>query len=124
MMHQHVMSGPCDTLRRVADVNLSKALYSLQHWPVSPERALFTELRARVLLEHGRLMYVFGDSLQARDYYNQARDLTGLVAELSGVHGKRTRFQGTRVTRVTPSVILSLAQSSPPRSSSCSRPLK
>lgn len=88
------MSGPCDTLRRVSDVNLSKAEYMLQHWPVSPERALFTELRARLFLEHGRLMYIFGDTTKAREYYDQARDLTGLVAELSGVHGKRTRFQG------------------------------
>ena len=99
-MQQHVMSGPCDSLRRVSDVNLSKAEYMLQHWPVSPDRSLFTELRARLFLEHGRLMYMFGDTTKARDYYNQARDLTGLVFELSGVHGKRTRFQGKSVTRV------------------------
>lgn len=92
------MSGPCDTLRRAADVSLSKAEYTLQHWPVSPERALFTELRARLFLERGRLMYIVGDTTRAREYYDRARDLTGLVAELSGVHGKRTRFQGECLT--------------------------
>jgi tetratricopeptide (TPR) repeat protein len=51
------------------------------------------QLRATLLLEYGLACYHFNQSERGKELFMQAMSMSGLSVELTGVQGKRTKFQ-------------------------------
>jgi len=84
--HQRVLMGPTETLRKAAVSGYEKAVFS---YPVESDR----EIASMIQLEYGILYHHYTDSFRARQHFLQAQEITGLVTQLSGAMGRRTKFQ-------------------------------
>ena len=51
------------------------------------------ELHCRILLEHGLMLHYYGNDVQAMQLFKQAQDASQLQWDVTGVLGKRTKFQ-------------------------------
>lgn len=83
------MSGPSEYIRNNALSFFSKAFFVYEDNP-------------RLLLEQGFLYHFYWDSTTAKDYFVKAKDSNNLYLKLSGILGRRTKFQ----TFDTPQLVL------------------
>ena len=93
---QGVLSGPSETLRNFANAQFQKSMFAYSSRP-------------EILLEFGLVYHHYRDSQRAREYFLKAKSAAKLYSELSGIMGRRTKFQ----TFDTPQLVL-LAQSYQP----------
>lgn len=75
-----MLSGPSETLRVNLTAELNKAVFAY------PDNALLS-------LEFGLVYNYYQDSLRARENFFKAKEESGLVADLSGMLGRRTKYQ-------------------------------
>jgi tetratricopeptide (TPR) repeat protein len=78
--------GPTETLRKTAETGYEKAIFTNT---VEKNR----EVAAMIQLEFGLLYHYYMDSIRSREYFLKAQEISGLVTQLSGAMGRRTKFQ-------------------------------
>lgn len=93
---QGVLSGPSETLRNFVNAQFQKSMFAYSSRP-------------EILLEFGLVYHHYRDSQRAREYFLKAKSAAKLYSELSGIMGRRTKYQ----TFDTPQLVL-LAQSYQP----------
>lgn len=77
---QSVMSGPSETLRNFANAQYQKSLFAYASRP-------------EILLEFGLVYHFYKDSQRAREFFLKAKAASKLYCELSGLKGRRTKYQ-------------------------------
>eukprot|EP01104_Vermistella_antarctica_P015350 TRINITY_DN5018_c0_g1_i1.p1 TRINITY_DN5018_c0_g1~~TRINITY_DN5018_c0_g1_i1.p1 ORF type:complete len:954 (+),score=243.33 TRINITY_DN5018_c0_g1_i1:1994-4855(+) len=130
-VHQRQLSGPTPTLQvggtryfdgllseditglsknlRVATLPVGGVVAAVDETTVGDKGdPLTTDLVATAFLEHGLFLFYFRESAQAQKAFKQAQLQTGVNFSLTGVRGKRTRFQ----TFTTPQLVLEAASKS------------
>jgi tetratricopeptide (TPR) repeat protein len=90
---QAVLSGPSETLRNFINSQFNKSMFAYASRP-------------EILLEFGLVYHHYKNSQNAREYLLKAKAAAKLYSELSGMMGRRTKYQ----TFDTPQLVL-LAQS-------------
>lgn len=77
---QAVLSGPSEALRNFSNAQYQKSLFAYSSRP-------------EILLEFGLVYHYYRDSQRAREYFLKAKAASKLYCELSGMLGRRTKFQ-------------------------------
>lgn len=77
---QSVMSGPSETLRNFTNAQYQKSLFAYASRP-------------EILLEFGLVYHFYKDSQRAREFFLKAKVASKLYCELSGMKGRRTKYQ-------------------------------
>lgn len=77
---QSVMSGPSETLRNFVNAQYQKSLFAYSSRP-------------EILLELGLVYHFYKDSQRAREFFLKAKAASKLYSELSGMKGRRTKYQ-------------------------------
>jgi hypothetical protein len=93
--HQELIANPAESLRVHMTAQYNKTIFAYGN-------------DTRAAIEFGLVYHYYQDSVHAREYFLKAKESTGLVAELSGILGRRTKYQ----TFDTAQLVL-LAQSKP-----------
>lgn len=78
--HQELVSGPAESLRVHMTAQYNKTVFAYGD-------------DTRAALEFGLVYHYYQDTTHARDYFLKAKESTGLVEQLSGILGRRTRYQ-------------------------------
>eukprot|EP00040_Diaphanoeca_grandis_P002477 m.21845 g.21845 ORF g.21845 m.21845 type:complete len:896 (-) comp13567_c0_seq1:184-2871(-) len=97
-IHQHLLDSPVAPLKSIIYTKFPKAMKRLS------TLCNTVEVSARLLLERGMHHSFYNDAAEAQDCWMCARDSLGLVSELSGTMGVRTKFQ----TKKTAQLILDI----------------
>jgi tetratricopeptide (TPR) repeat protein len=77
---QALLSGPSETLRNFVTSQYQKSMFAYSSRP-------------EILLEYGLTYHHYKDSQRAREYFLKAKSASKLYCELSGMMGRRTKYQ-------------------------------
>lgn len=90
-LHQRLLTEPTNTLQSLIFANID-ALRKLAPWSGLEEERR-RDMEARFLIEHALAQTYFGKDVEAQKALEAATQVTGFEFVLTGVMGKRTKFQ-------------------------------
>jgi len=92
-VHQRVLSGPSDQLRRAILAHYEAVIAWLEHSNATSSSSSTCDLLAQALVEKAVVHHHYTEDRAARECFMRAQQVTGMVAELTGALGRRTKFQ-------------------------------